>query len=203
MPLPPHAEQTLHDFEERLAVREKDVVRVKKEINSFLAMYDEPPRYEIEEAAQEQGRGKGVSLRNDEFANFTSTSAALRHLLEKRGKDRGAIPVDEAFRLLKTHSYPFDGRMNEDKQMSVLRIAIGKDRNLLKHPNDTVGMLAWYPGRKKTKKSGASEASGTRVVSDDEDSDDEGDEDDAEGGEGEAEASKPQLPLPAGSKGSD
>jgi serine/threonine protein kinase len=90
------------------------------------------------------------TLRPDEFADQRYPGVAIQHLLELRGKERGAIGIDEAFRLLRHHGFPFDQRMREDRQLMGLRTAIGKDRKLTRLAAiDAVGLTEWYPTRKR------------------------------------------------------
>jgi hypothetical protein len=70
------------------------------------------------------------------------------------------------------------------KRVAGLRIAIGKDRKLVRHPaNDTVGLLAWYPNRKRAKGKGGEDANNGDNVDDLDDDDGNEDAEPTEEGE--------------------
>lgn len=185
--LPDHVQKGLEALEAKLTEREAGVSEVKRQINAFCAIFEiEPPYPDVDNGAPRAR--SGMTFRPDEFADHKFPGTALRKLLELRGKERGAIHIDEAFRLLKDHGYPFDHRMSDERQLGGLRIAVGKDRHLQRHANDTVGLLSWYPNRRKPKGGKPGERSGLA------------DEDGGDGEEGEDEGDDPgehsgTLPL--------
>ncbi len=191
-PLPEHVQKGLDALESKLAEREAGVLEVKKQINAFCKIFELDPPYGDVETGETRARG-GMSFKPDEFADHKFPGTALRQLLEIRGKERGAIAIEEAFRLMKDHGYPFDHRASDERQLSGLRIAIGKDRQLQRHANDTVGLAAWYPNRRKPK---GTRADGERGGAGDEAPDDGDDED--EGGESEEASGTLPLALPPG-----
>jgi len=97
------------------------------------------------ESVEHEAASVGTRLRvkPDEFASFTTPSAAAHRLLEIRGKERGATTLDDAFETLTAGGYRFDTRDPEQGKAG-LRIALGKDVRFHRLANGYYGLATWY-----------------------------------------------------------
>lgn len=95
------------------------------------------------EAENDTGRGNSSMLRPDQFTKHTAPSTAARAFLELRGERLGAATIDEIHEALKRGGYLFDAR-DDNAAKAALRIALGKDVQVLRLPNGAYGIAAWY-----------------------------------------------------------
>ena len=127
------------------------VARWKRAANDLAASEGLPIIYdEIDGPA-----ARAMLVRPDQFAGFSTPSAAARAFLELRGKAVGAAALDDIFEAMKRGGYFFEG--NESDSKASLRIALGKDRGFVRLQNGYYGLLAWYPERKREREVDAPE----------------------------------------------
>lgn len=154
---PRHILQALDDLEGKLGEAQARVTEIKSNINKFCTMFGLPPRYEIDGSQASAPTQSG--LRNDEFTNFPTPSAAVKHLLKLRGQERGAVDLWEAFEILRDHGFDFDPKKSEQKNFHSLKVAVGKDHGITRIGDSSVGLVDWYPRRRKTRDKGGTENS--------------------------------------------
>jgi hypothetical protein len=130
----------LHELRERLAMKEDEVLDLKKAINVLLGTIGEGP--EFAEFAREEKRG--TQVRPDQFFRKTITAAAYEYLKAKGG----AAPVEELIDVLK--------RGGCDLGQSPLRnvkISLSKNSRVFAEiGNDNFGLWEFYGGMPKSKK---------------------------------------------------
>lgn len=78
-------------------------------------------------------------------AQTDGASPAL--FLEARGQAKGAVTIDVIYEALQRGGFSFSSTKNDP--LGGLKVALGKDGQVKKHPNDTYGLWAWYPGAKR------------------------------------------------------
>lgn len=125
-----------------------EVSEKQKMANSFAvaAGLDAPYAQVVEATATTK---KGGAIRADLFANHSAPSTAARAYLEYRGKERGAATVDEIYDALVKGGFMFNVSAGDAKNS--LRIALGKDGQVVRLPNAHYGMASWYPNMGKLK----------------------------------------------------
>lgn len=141
-------QEAIETLVEEIDTQLASIVDSKKLVNQLCRRINVPERYtDIQDAgARERGQ---VYVKADQFANESAPSVAVREYLKLRGQAAGAAKIAEIFQALKAGGFNF--RSKEDSQnLGGLRVAIGKDRSLLRiGTSDSVGLLEWYPKRKE------------------------------------------------------
>jgi hypothetical protein len=133
----------------RIEQKAQEVAEMKRTVNSLCLAADQPILYSDADLVV-KGSTALPSLDPDEFYGKPPTTAA-RLYLEKRNK---AVPLDEILSALENGGFDFDNQnWPEDQRLRHLGSSMGKN-SLIFHrlPNDTWGLLKWYPTVEKAKK---------------------------------------------------
>ena len=129
-----------------------DVTETKKMINSLLKRMGEEPEFTDVESGQLSFRG---ALRPDQYYGKPFATAA-QEFLERR---KQACSAEEIMKGLEQGGFDFKaaGWRQEDRLRS-LAISLAKNNaKFHKLPNNTFGLLAWYPGIANEKNGDANE----------------------------------------------
>jgi hypothetical protein len=140
------ASDALELMQEKVEEAEAQVARLKGAANLFAQTLGLEPPYVVESAA-EQGRGGRRAVKPDQFASATAPSSAARAYFEWRGKEAGAATLEEVYEALAAGGFRFESR-DKDSAKSGLRIALGKDIQIERLPNNYYGLSAWYGGKR-------------------------------------------------------
>lgn len=152
-----HLKQTIADLESRLSEKLAEVAKIRDTINRVAELAGESIPYP--EVAEPESRSGGP-IRPDEFYG-KALHTAMRAFIEKRGQLVGPATVNEIYEAMVKGGYQFD-TANDANAKRVIRITLTKNSGVFhKLPNGSYGLLVWYPGVKKPKKSEATESAGT------------------------------------------
>jgi hypothetical protein len=127
----------------------QELTEMKRMINGLCREADLPVKYSDADLVV-KGSGAIPSLDSDEFYGKAPTVAA-RMYLEKRDK---AVPLDEILTALETGGFDFENQgWPEDQRLRQLGASMGKNSQIFHRlPNDTWGLLKWYPEVEKRKR---------------------------------------------------
>lgn len=137
----------------------QELADMKRMINSLCREDGQPILYSDADLVV-KGSGAMPVLDSDEYYGKAPTVAA-RLYLEKRGK---AVPLDEILDALEMGGFDFDNQgWPEDQRLRQLGSSMGKN-SLIFHrlPNDTWGLMKWYPEVEKKKR--PAKANGKQTV---------------------------------------
>jgi hypothetical protein len=132
----------LEYIDEQIKGHQEKIRRLKMTANDMASEAGlSPPYSDIEAADAKTGTSR---VRADQFANYAAPSSAARAFLEWRTKDKGAASGEEIFEALRTGGFPIDA-----DGLGGLRIALAKDRAVVRLQNGTYGLAEWYPQLKQ------------------------------------------------------
>ena len=130
-------------LEQELTQHRAAIAETMKLINALHRRMGQPEPYKVEEG--DASGGGTPSIGPDEFFDYGRPSDATEALLKKLKR---ATPIDQVVDLLKRGGFKFATK----EHAGALRTAIGKDARLVKfEETDTVGLLDWYPKRKRAR----------------------------------------------------
>src|SRR5882724_708137 len=135
--LSPAVEALRNQLREQL----EEVTETKKMINSLLKRMGEEPEFTDVESGQLPLRG---ALRPDQYYGKPFATAAQEYL-ERR---KQACSADEIMKGLEQGGFDFKAAgWRHDDRLRSIAISLAKNNTKFhKLPNNTFGMLAWYPG---------------------------------------------------------
>lgn len=133
----------------RIEVKAQELTESKRMVNSLCREAGIPVLYSDADLSVKGSAGI-PSLDPDEFYGKPPTTAA-RMYLEKRNK---AVALDEILHALESGGFDFDAQgWSEDQRLRHLGSSMGKNSIIFHRlPNDTWGLLKWYPTVEKAKK---------------------------------------------------
>lgn len=137
---------------DRIEQNTREIAEKKRTVNSLCREAGKEALYP--DAEMEGTPGSRVpSIRSSQFYGKTPTVAA-REYMELRGE---AVPLDEILEALQKGGFDFSAQgWSEALRLKNLGISISKNSSIFhKLPNDTWGLLKWYPNVKLPKKAAA------------------------------------------------
>ena len=141
-----HAEQTIADLENRLKELQEESHKVKSAINCLCDVTGQPPIYdEIEEKPS-----KSVTIRSDEYYGRPLATVITEVLNKRKAVEQGAATLNEIYKELVLGGCKLRGK-NDGIKKRGLAIAMSKNPKFHRLPNDTWGLIEWYPGIKEAK----------------------------------------------------
>jgi len=145
-----HAEQTIVDLENRLKELQEELHKIKTAINCLCDVTGQPARYdEVEEKSS-----KSVTFRSDEYYGRPLATVITEVLDKRKAVGQGAATLDEIYKELVSGGCKLRGK-NDGIRKRGLAITMGKNPKFHRLPNDTWGLIEWYPGVKESKEANA------------------------------------------------
>jgi len=134
---------------ERIDQNVREVAEKKRTVNSLCREAGKDAMYPEAELTGTAG-SRVPSLRASQFYGKTPTVAA-REYLDLR---QDAVPLDEILNALMKGGFDFEAQgWTEAARLKNLGISMGKNSSIFHRlPNDTWGLLKWYPNVKTPKK---------------------------------------------------
>ena len=149
-----HAEQTVADLEARLQELEAESRKIKSAINCLCDVMGLPPKYEDIEDKHNVPKVQ----RADEYYG-KPLATVVTEVLDKRAKQElWAATLDEIYDQLVAGGFDFTGK-NDGIKKRGLAISMSKNRKFHHLPNDTWGLVSWYPTVKEAKETNKEPAS--------------------------------------------
>ena len=144
-----HTEQTIADLESRLQELDTESRKIKTLINGLCDLMGLPLKYQdIQEKANASN-----ALRADEYYGRPLATVVTEVLNKRDDQGLGAATLDEIYEQLVAGGFDFTGK-NDGIKKRGLSISMSKNKKFHRLPNDTWGLLLWYPGAKDTKENG-------------------------------------------------
>ena len=142
-----HAEQTIVDLEKKREEVKAELLRIETAINCLCEVMGQPRRYEETTAEKHLA----TQTRADQYYGRPLATVAAEVLEKRKEAGIGAATLDQLFTELSRGGFKFEGK-NEGIQKRGLAIAMGKNTaKFHKLPNDTWGLMEWYPKAKEGK----------------------------------------------------
>lgn len=158
------ADDGLAAMREKVEAAEAVVIKLKLTANAYAEVMQLEPPYP--EAASPEAPAAGrLNIRADQFTAHAAPSTAARAFLEWRGRERGAVTIEQLYEALVAGGYRFDSK-DDASRIGGLRIALGKDHLIERLPNNHYGLTAWY-GRKTEPRKAKSASTGAEHISSD------------------------------------
>lgn len=142
-----HAQQTIADLEARLQQLNAESQKIKSAINCLCDVMGEPPKYDLDEKPEQMG-----GQRPDEYYGRPLATVITEVLENRHTNKQGAASLDELFEQLVAGGYAFTGKSDGIKKRG-LAISMSKNKKFHHVPNDTWGLVKWYPNAKEVKES--------------------------------------------------
>jgi hypothetical protein len=144
-----HFKAVIETLQGEVVEKEKEIVDLKKTINSLCPKANIPPIYpDIELKSTGSSSGQ---FRNDHFYGQPLASAIREILSARKAGGHGAASVGDIYTTLINGGFKFDVS-NEDNAKRGLRISLSKNNvTFHKLPNGNWGLRDWYPNIKDTK----------------------------------------------------
>lgn len=132
----------------RAEQKAQELLEIKRLVNSLCREAGQEPLYSDGDLGAGSASGTG-SIRNDQFYGKSPITAA-REYLEIRGR---AVPLDEILQGLTQGGFDFNSLgWSESLWLRNLGISLSKNTAIFHRlPNNTIGLLKWYPEAKKKK----------------------------------------------------
>jgi hypothetical protein len=144
-----HAEQTITDLETRLQELEVESRKIKSAINCLCDVIGLPPKYQD---VEEESKTTNVR-RADEYYGRPLATVVTEVLDKRNAQGLGAATLDEIYDHLVAGGFDFTGK-NDGIKKRGLSISMSKNRKFHRLPNDTWGLVSWYPSAKEVKENG-------------------------------------------------
>ena len=133
----------------RVEQKARELIEMKRMVNSLCRETGQAELYSDADL-QDKGSTARPTLDPDQYYGKPPVSAA-REYLERRGK---AVPLDEILDALERGGFDFDAQgWTETQRLRHLGSSLGKNSVMFHRlPNDTWGLVKWYPNiKRKTK----------------------------------------------------
>jgi hypothetical protein len=152
-------QQVLAEVQAKILSHLEEIVKLKKTANNLADMAGETPIYTDVDIDQETGTGVGPNRSDAYYGKKLAT--ACREYLEFRRK---AVPVEEILSGLIQGGFDFEAlEWSPSTRLRALAMSMAKNTAMFHRlPNNTWGLLAWYPTateRRTEKATGASKKS--------------------------------------------
>lgn len=149
-----HIQKTIADFRAKLERAESEVLRLKKTINDLCEMGGMPPVFAESDLDPRSSAGS-IAFSSDAFYGKPLATCIKMILDRRKASGLGAATIDEIYQPLANHGYHFEGK--EENRKQILRMALRKNVEFHKLPNNTYGMRDWYERIKAKNGSGEHE----------------------------------------------
>ena len=144
-----HFSKTIEAIRADVTRLEADVAHKKKMVNELARMAGLDPIYAVTEPAADNGVGH---VRSDMYYGQDMAEAVKDYLRRRKAAGSGATSFDELYEALRSGGYAFDTKTPGGEKRA-LRICLAKNAAFHKLPNESFGLMEWYPAVKE-KKSG-------------------------------------------------
>lgn len=141
-----HAEQTITDLETRLQELDAESRKIKSAINCLCDVIGLPQKYQD---IEEERKTTNVQ-RADEYYGRPLATVVTEVLDKRNAQGLGAATLDEIYDQLVAGGFNFTGK-NDGIKKRGLSISMSKNRKFHRLPNDTWGLVSWYPSAKEVK----------------------------------------------------
>lgn len=170
----------INKLNDDIAEKENEVRELKRTVNRLSRYAGRADPYPDADEAATASRSVG-SIRPDQFYGQPLASAIREYLEMRRNSGLGAAKVREIFDALKQGGFKFETKDDTNAERGLRQSLTKNSVTFHKLPNNTYGLLEWYPNAKparasETKSADGQQPSAENATQDDVSTDDQDDE---------------------------